>query len=157
MTRDTDYPRAVHEAGHAIIGRVLDMTGAAVSICGPKDFAQSAVKTEIQTTQQRWNYRGRFRNRACVEHARILTFMAGSEAESMFCGGASNYDCDDRWQIAMMIHEEAIGGQVGQLESKLRRWSRVLCKRHQSAISIVASALERDGSLSVSQIDKLFA
>jgi hypothetical protein len=52
---------AVHEAGHAVIGRVLDMDCGPVTIVPDDDSAGHSITFDPWVTYERWEERGKSR------------------------------------------------------------------------------------------------
>jgi hypothetical protein len=65
--------------------------------------------------------------------------MAGAEAEKELLGSTVIGDGDDRDQIALMAEKLPGGADWGKLE--LRAMARMLVRRHQKRIELVARAL----------------
>lgn len=146
---------AVHEAGHAVIGRVLNMTCGHVTIVADEDSAGHSITDDPWAIMYAWERRGRFREASTIFRSRILTTMAGGEAEVVIIGDCEGGDVDDRYQVALMLESEAgrVGDDLVQLEDRLRRTARMLVRRHASKIRALADALmERDTINSDSEI-----
>jgi hypothetical protein len=65
------YHTAVHEAGHAIIARVLGMTCGDVSIEADHDSAGHSITADPHVTAGHWERHGNFRDMASVFRGRI--------------------------------------------------------------------------------------
>jgi len=109
-----------------------------------------------------WEQRGKFREPASVFRGRIMTFMAGAEAEFEVLGACAGGDGDDRLQVAMMAEEIRIPERSGDAEAdaafyldRLRRRTRAIVRRHRDAIHRVAGALAERHSLNPEEIDAL--
>src|SRR6187455_2139183 len=74
---------AYHEAGHAVIGRVLTLA------CGPATIkpdyfegeAGHAITNGPWECLHQWERRGKVRGYTAVWHARMIVYMAGAETE----------------------------------------------------------------------------
>ena len=98
------YRIAVHEAGHTVVGRALGMTcGDASIIRDPEEGEEGhSICADPYTVQWDWEQRGKFRLPRSVFVGRILTFMAGAEAERELLGVEPTGDSYDRGQVALM-------------------------------------------------------
>lgn len=151
---------AVHEAGHAVIGRVLTLACGGVTI-EPDQVEMTAGWSETPDPYQclaEWEQRGHVREAEnAVWHARIISYMAGAEAEILILGSTQGGDGDDRYQIEMMA-ESQLGLQPEaweRREARLRAFTRALLRRHRERVERVANALLDEGSLSSEQVDEL--
>jgi hypothetical protein len=90
-----------------------------------------------------------------VWHARIITYMAGTEAEREILGRCRGGDGDDRHQIALMAEELSRGTDWSKRELRLRAMTRMLVRRHRARIERVAKALLARTTLSAGRLDKL--
>jgi hypothetical protein len=77
---------AIHEAGHAVIGRVLGMICGGASVVEDHDSAGHSITEDPWDIGDRWKRRGKFRDLHSVFVGRIMTFMAGSEAAELLAG-----------------------------------------------------------------------
>lgn len=102
-----------------------------------------------------WERRGKLRDLATAQRARIMVYMAGAETEAELLGRKAIGDDDDRLQIGMMAEELACLDFWGRLEPRLRAMTRMLVRRHRLQIERVAKALLANTSLSAKQIDTL--
>lgn len=146
---------AVHEAGHATIGRVLNVPCGDASIadgvaCG-FDIEQSAsgwlgtanLGSHKETCLERF-CQGRWRGHRAAYIARAIAFMAGAEAEiAIFGENISDGDGYDREGVA-----EIIVGAPGWIEARLRSFTRTLIRRHADGIVAVTRRLLSDTTLS---------
>jgi hypothetical protein len=142
---------AIHEAGHAVIGRVLGMVCGQATIESDYDSAGHSLTADLWVILSRWEAAGKFRDEASVLRGRILTFQAGAEAEAEILGVCHGGDDDDRSQVAMMA------GDLGREDcgEALRRHARRLVRRHRAKIERVAVALLSKRRLTARQIDLL--
>jgi hypothetical protein len=153
---------AVHEAGHATIGRVLNVPCGDASIadgiaCGfdieqsPSGWLGTANLASHELTCGAWFYQGRPRGPRTAYIARAIAFMAGAEAEiAIFGENVPDGDGRDREGVA-----EIIVDGPNWVEPRLRSWTRTLCRRYAQRIQAVADALLREGTLSDAQVRAL--
>jgi hypothetical protein len=150
---------AYHEAGHAVVGRVLTL------VCGPATIkpdydegsAGHSICADPYACIYEWEKRGKVRDSDnAVWVARILQFMAGTEAEAELLGKARGGDNHDRYQIALML-EEIVPAPVDldRYEARLRAMARMLVRRHRARIERVAAAFLAKTTLSARELDKL--
>jgi hypothetical protein len=86
--------------------------------------------------------------------ARIITIMAGAEAEAAIFGHSQGGDGEDRYQIALML--EGLGlADPDKKERRLRAMTRMLVRRHRALIERAAEALLAKKTLTARQLDKL--
>jgi len=150
---------AYHEAGHAVIGRILTLTcGSATIVANEEDGeAGHGIIADPYVTDDAWQRRGKYRQFDSVLIGRILTYMAGAEAAE-FMGHSQGGDGDDRRQIAhamdnlsrSMSHE-----RWDRFERRMRAMTRTLVRRHRERIERVAQALLDRHTLSSEEIGKL--
>jgi len=143
---------ATHEAGHAVIARVLTLACGGASI--QPDYDDGAAGHSIiagpLVTEGVWYRRWKLRTGDAVYRARIIAYMAGAEAEAELLGSTPGGDGDDRYQIDLMAE------QLDRCDlDRLRAMTRMLVRRHRNRIERVAAALLNKRKLSGRQIDKL--
>jgi hypothetical protein len=118
---------AHHEAGHAVIGRVLTLPCGHVSI--KPDYktrtAGESITLDPYECLSEWEKRGKVRALDAVWIARIVTYMAGTEAVAECLGAMEHGDHDDRLQIAPTMEELAPADEQ-RCEVRLRRMTRML-------------------------------
>jgi hypothetical protein len=144
---------AYHEAGHAVIGRVLTLAcgGATTKPDYRERTSGFAITADPYDCIYQWEKRGKWRTPNIVWIARIMTFMAGAEAEVELLGHHEpQLDSEDRREIAYMMEE---AGPVS--EERLRRMTRALVRRHKARIERVAKTLLAMTSLSSEALDKI--
>src|SRR5262245_12701176 len=92
---------AVHEAGHGVIGRMLGMACGQVTIVPDHDSAGHSITFDPWTTYELWEERGKYRGNEMhsIYVGRILTLMAGAEAERKLLGRCNGGEDDDLYQI----------------------------------------------------------
>jgi hypothetical protein len=90
-----------HEAGHAVIGRVLTLLCGGATIVPDYEAggAGHAIAHDPLECETEWLRRAKVRHDDAVWHARIMACMAGAEAELVLLGAAQGGDGDDRYQI----------------------------------------------------------
>jgi ATP-dependent Zn protease len=99
---------AIHEAGHAVAGRVLTLfCGGTTIVPDHKEGAAGhTIIADPEECVQAWRKRGKVRDKDnAVFHARIMAYMAGVEAEVILLGSTKGGDADDRRQIELMAEE----------------------------------------------------
>jgi ATP-dependent Zn protease len=155
---------AVHEAGHAVIARVLTLSAGSVTIkpeyarrAGELSSAGHAITDEPNACIYQWARRGKVRDaKNAMWFGRIVAFMAGAEAEIVILGSTMGGDGDDRYQIDLMADEvECDPDQWRRIEARLRAMTQTLVRRHRDKIERVADALLAKKTLSAATIDKL--
>jgi hypothetical protein len=148
---------AVHEAGHAAIGRVLALVCGGVST--EPDFetgeAGSAIIADHFACTYAWEKRGKVRTDDAALHGRIIAYMAGAESEVVILGLTQGGDGNDRCQIELMAEELTTGSDWKRLEPRLRAMTSTLIRRHRALIERVADVLLAKGKLTAKQLDKL--
>jgi hypothetical protein len=148
---------AYHEAGHAVIGRVLTVASGGVTI--RPNFREGAwgqnIVADPYACLYQWEKRGKVRTLDSVWRARIMTFMAGAETEVVLLGQTPAGDGWDRSQIGHMARELCYSTPWEKLEPRLRAMTRMLIRRHRAPIERVAKALLVRTTLSAKQADKL--
>lgn len=138
---------AVHEAGHAVVGRVLDMPCGGVTI--EPGYVEAIIEDPYQVDSH-WESGGKFRDMRSAWRARGIAELAGREAEEHVIGRCLGGDDHDTHQIARCIDE------IGADETKqLRRAARNLVRRHRTSIDAVALALMDRTTLTGEEVDRL--
>jgi ATP-dependent Zn protease len=150
---------AYHEAGHAVIARVLTLACGGATIRPDYDQGKAgfAITKDPYECLEEWAKRGKVRdNQEAVWHARIMTYMAGADAAGEILGITVHGDADDRRQITFMAEELPRGEAFWErLEPRFRAMTRMLVRRHRAHIERVAEALLARKTLSAKQLDKL--
>jgi ATP-dependent Zn protease len=161
---------AYHEAGHAVIGRVLTLIcgGSTIKLDLENLSAGCSITHEAWEAETEWDKRGKCSRRCfggAAWRARIITFMAGAEAERVLLGSSGDGDGDtnDRYQILRMAEQlmmDALRSRKKEidwtkLELRLRAFTRMLVRRHRARIERVAAALLERKTLSAEELDKL--
>lgn len=148
------HATAIHEAGHAVIGRALKLVCGYATIQADHDSAGNGVIADPWLIYSQWDAAERYRDIASVFRGRIMAFMAGAEAEIEILGNSQGGDGDDRTQCAYMAQELNVDDIYLQ---RLRRHTRRLVKHHRQKIELVASELLTRQKLSDLEIDELIA
>ncbi len=150
-----DESTAVHEAAHAVIGRVLGMVCGGASIIPDNDFYGHAIAEDPYAIMWHWEQQGKFRMPDSVFLGCIITLMAGAEAEVELAGARPQLICDgdDRGQIARLFDETFL--DEDENEDRLRQLTRALVRRHRAKIETVAEALLEQKTLSEPALDAL--
>jgi ATP-dependent Zn protease len=163
----TKRSTAYHEAGHAVIGRVLTLAsgGATIKPDYRKRVSGNSETADPYECIREWEKRGKWRGTQVAWHARIITFMAGAEAESKLLGSCAGGDREDRKQAELMADElsprvlrcgrACAAPEWERLEPRLRAMTRMLVRRHRESIERVAKALIAKTTLSAKALDKL--
>jgi hypothetical protein len=156
--KQTKRSTAYHEAGHAVIGRVLTLHCGHATIKPNYEQAEAGhvITHAPYSCLYEWEKRGKVRDsQDVVLHARIMTYMAGAEAEKILLGSSGVGDTDDREQIALMAEELHRDTNWEKLEPRLRIMTRMLVRRHRVRIERVAKTLLTKTTLSEKALDKL--
>ena len=86
-----DAVTAVHEAGHAVIGRVLALACGEASIDPHPQveglLGYTAIYAGSTKTRDEWDRRRKFRHYDAYDHAHIMSIMAGAEAQAELVSG----------------------------------------------------------------------
>ena len=105
-------------------------------VCGPTTIAQDHKEPEVPhgiaadpwTTMSAWDAIGRQRDYDTIMHGRIMTYMAGAEAEEVLLGDRAGGDTHDRRQVALMLSTllgYADDEETAAWEQRLRHHTRV--------------------------------
>jgi hypothetical protein len=154
---------ATHEAGHAVIGRLLGLRcGSATIIPNYKEgSAGHAISPDPHISIAEWEARGRWRY-VSMFRAAMMMLMAGREAEIECLGYCQGGDERDQYEIACHIDEAEPPAVCSgpdenrdRFEARLRTRTRGLVRRHRGLIELVAKALLERKKLSGRQIDAI--
>lgn len=160
MILNNEFATAVHEAGHAVVGRVMAQECGEVSVVADHDemTAGYAITADPWDTVGAWDRAGRWREHRSIVIGRIIALMAGRHAEEELCGACKGGDGGDQNEISAMIDDGAWRAKQDMSESsqalltRLERFSRVTVKRHRSAINDLAVELMRRQHMTVDQV-----
>jgi ATP-dependent Zn protease len=144
------WSTAVHEAGHAVVARVLGLQCGKVTIAAnyrTRDAGYGVI-ADPWAAVARWDERGKYRPAEAALRARVIAYMAGREAEEELLGHCPGGDGDDQYQIALMLDTL---GQT-ELEPRLRTFARAIVRRHRSKIEALARALMERRTMSDKQV-----
>ena len=133
---------AYHEAGHAVIGRVLRLTCGHVTIKPDSDSIGHVIIRDPWQTIQDWEDRQHFRDPASAFRGTIIARMAGREAELEIFGtqgDEADYH-DDEMQIALLLQDAEPWGDPDCFKTRLRGKTRGLVRRHRQSIERTAHA-----------------
>jgi ATP-dependent Zn protease len=153
----TDLRRtAYHEAGHAVIHRVMGMVCGEASIVPDYDTMCGgyAIAADHYVTDREWERRGKLRDCRSILRGRIIGYMAGREAEIVAFGRKRKKygDDDDLLQIALMAEEADVS--EAYLE-RLRPKVGPLLRRHWRKVEAVAETLLVHKTLSGAEINAI--
>jgi len=147
---------AIHEAGHAVTGRMLSL------VCGTASIVhgETTMTCGFSVIEDAWFTRGKHRGvRATLSilHGQIMTNMAGREAEIIAFGEQDGADRDDVLEIDRLAN---YAGGTATIFShayieRLRLKVRPLLRRHWHEVIAVAEALLIKKTLTGPQIDAI--
>jgi hypothetical protein len=163
--RESKEATAIHEAGHAVTGRVLTLKcgGATIKPNYRTRSAGQSICVDPWGCIYEWEKRGHVRESDnAVWVARIMTYMAGAEANVELLGMPRSEigDYDDQYQIALMMEQASPPGGWDRwtrerYDARLRAMTRMLVRRHRERIERVAKALLKETILSAEKLDAL--
>jgi hypothetical protein len=136
------------------------MACGAATIVADHDSVGHSITGDAYRTYETWEERGKFRGDELrsICRGRILTLMAGEEAENELLGGSDGGVDDDRYQIAVMANmRDAFSDydEWSRYKPRMRRQARRLVRRHRDKIERVAGALLERGTLEAHEVDSL--
>ena len=161
---------AYHEAGHAVIARVLGLLGGAATIVAnhmsqslgdSESYFAATIEYWHQPVSEGGNKKLVLRSLPCAYRAEVMTGMAGHEAERecLEMIPLSHYgdhvDRNDIDELLLKIYPGASPAELFRRQVRLRRMTRALVRRHRDKIERVTCALLRHRTLSGSAIDVL--
>jgi hypothetical protein len=149
---------AIHEAGHAVIARVLRLRCGEVTIEPNEDegYAGYSHIGDPWGTVDDWERAGRYRDHDVEQAYRgyILSTMAGEEAEIEILGSAqTGTESDRRWIEIAAAGEAFSHDEWPRYEPRMRRQTRRLVRKHRDPIRRVALALLKHRRLDGPAID----
>ncbi len=139
----------IHEAAHAIIGRVLGIE------CGDVRVGfDHATNSYGRNESGGWDSHGRKRPARYGRDADIICTASGEEAEIEFLGSS----CEGAWADRAGIDKLLDGDpNAEKIERRLRRMARMLVRRHAIPIRYVAQVLTKAGTLTGAELDRWWA
>lgn len=155
---------AIHEAGHAVVGRMLGMVCGQVTIVADHDSTGHSITLDPWDTVSHWESEGRFRVARTAFLGGILTLMAGAEAEKVILGHCEGGDGNDQREIARTFGSvdfwipEKTGDEFkdhAAYEQRLRNHCRATIRRHRSRIEMVAQLLLDRKTIEGEVLDKM--
>ena len=152
---------AIHEAGHAVVARVLGLASGQATIVPKFDLEEAGhhINRSPWRTLYDWEKRGLLhRTVRSAVRGRIMAYMAGAEAEIEFVGACEGGDSDDRDKIEEMADSSdsyLTPEEWKRYEPRMRRQTRRLVRRHRAKIERLASALMDCETLQPEQIDRI--
>ncbi len=152
------YHIAIHEAGHAVIGRAMTMVCGGATIVPNDDLEAdgNAVVADADAAIRQWEMREKFRDHTSAVRGRIITVQSGHEAEAEILGVATSNDEDDCECAEAMIEDAGFpDGSDALALTRLRRFARQLVRQHRADIERVAAALLEREALTGEEIDAM--
>jgi hypothetical protein len=142
---------AIHEAGHAVMCRVLDHPGGCASIIPVGDEAGIAVCASISEATRVWQLKGwKTRHGLTVDLARACIAAGGIAAEMEFMGDhIDGHACDyETWKLLLPEGDE-------EFEHTLWTWVRAVVSQYRDVILVMANLLLEEKYLTGAQIDEI--
>jgi hypothetical protein len=147
---------AFHEAGHAVIARVLAIPSRGAWL---HDDGGHVAMGELLTTALTWLKHGKRRHPRAAYHADIIATMAGAEAERELLGALHPRmnDASDRAQIEAAAEHLDLADSLSWdfYERWFRNKTQTLVRRHWARIQRVAAALLVQKTLNEKELDCL--
>jgi ATP-dependent Zn protease len=160
---------AIHEAGHAVIGRVLGLSCGSVTIIANEAEGEAghAIIHDPWKTSSDWDQRlmeqverglmpSKCHDSRSAFRGTILARMAGAEAENVIVGACQGGDGFDQYEIGMMAESSDTGfteAEWERYEPRMRRQTRRLVRKHRAKIERVAAALLKHRTLQPADVD----
>jgi len=157
MDSDHRLATAYHQAGHAVVGRILRLPcgGAALAQGRTADVGHAVIVDPWLAANNWWEVLEKQRPIEAAFRATIIALMAGREAELAILG----YEFYDRQaerrdieRMGLYLHRN---GGWGRYRSRLNRRAHGLVRRHRPKIERVAKVLNVKGMLTADEIDVL--
>jgi ATP-dependent Zn protease len=162
MISDSQHT-AFHEAGHAVIGRVLSRMPCGLVTIKPieQELAGKAISAGPDELITHWWDVGKLhREMRSAMCDRIMTYMAGAEAEIVILGRCNGGDSYDRRQIGLLARDSSdftLLEFFDRYEPRMRRQTRRLVRHHRDKIERVAKALLERETLQPDEVKALMA
>jgi hypothetical protein len=169
MTRHQKRATAIHEAGHAVIGRVLGLVCGPVTVTADHESAGHSIIADPWDTISAWNDAlqaqvecgacpVKYYNPRAAFRGTIVARMAGAEAEVILLGRCQGGDGRDRREIELLAassDSECSGDEWDRYEPRMRRQARRLIRKHRATIERVAAELLKRRTLTKDEADAL--
>jgi hypothetical protein len=150
---DKLWHAAVHAAGHAVVARVLGLSGGRPSLVPDFEEETAGVDYMLDVLQAwEWSHLHPNRNQRAFWHGKIIAHMAGSEAECEIIGSCAGGDKHDRRRCDLIAGDLKYSDDWPKRAVRLRRFARQLAKRHRSAVVSFANQL-----IAADELDELLA
>ncbi|HVX57602.1 MAG TPA: hypothetical protein VHA37_07780 [Candidatus Saccharimonadales bacterium] len=148
---------AIHEAGHAVTGRVLSLPCGQVTIEADHDSAGHSIIVDPWEIVAAWDQQGIYhRGYDEAMRARIMTYMAGSMAEEECLGACHDGDGDDQMQVDLMLDSLLPAGvALEPYAARLKLRLRGIIRRHKASIEHLAAQLLERGTLSPMEVEQI--
>ena len=150
---------AIHEAGHAVIGRVLGFPcgGATIVPDAEKGTAGSAHVNTGHAAWDRWMDLGKARSEFVLFRAGIIVLLAGEEAEKQILGNNSDgYEGDYEHALHLSMEMSDVSLDPEQrVFRRLQRQTARLVRKHRVKIERAGDALLDKHTLSSDEINAL--
>jgi hypothetical protein len=143
----------IHEAGHAIIARVLGVPAGRTSIESNDRGAGFAEVAEPEECLQAWKAQGRTRPSHFAIDAAIIISLAGVVAERYFFSGQ---DTGGHGLDLSDVDRYLPIDPGGLYQHRLERMTWMLIRRHRSRIELLAAMLRARRTLSGPEIDRVY-
>jgi ATP-dependent Zn protease len=162
---DERWQIAIHEAGHAVVARVLSLTCGQVTIV-PNKAKREAGHAIVAPPMRTWydwelesqQQNSKWRDLHSAFCGTIIAKMAGAEAEIEIIGHCHGGDGVDRDEIEMMAQSADANfseEEWERFEPRMRRQTSRLIRRHRAKIEMLARALLERRTISGPKIDAL--
>lgn len=144
----------VHDAGQAVIARVLGLKGGEVTVVKPRRKFFTAVIEDPEEAASRWQREGK-RWREGI-YAFCISIQAGWEAERLllYRSGSDN-GSHDSFLVSAVLYDSIDYLDREPTERRLRRRTIKLVRLHREKIQRVADALNKHGTLSDRQVRRI--
>ena len=155
---------AYHEAGHAVIARVLAVLSGGIWLDGNGEELGGVTVADPWLILDTWMERKKYRGESSALRARIIAYMAGREAELAFVGTQLRRNDGDHDEIATMLEAlsvpitgESSSADRERYGERLRKRTRAMVRRHSREIHRLAAEVQKRGSLRLHEIDLILS